>query len=829
MRTALHASAAAVVSALRERGVALLTAPPGAGKSTLLPLELLDEYHSIVLLEPRRLAARAVAERLAYNLGEDIGQTVGYTVRFERRCGPAMRLEVVTEGILTRRLQGDQLLEGVDLVLFDELHERSLECDVALALCRDLQRELRPELHLLCMSATLDTRALSQALGGAPVVDIPAQTHNLTVTHTSEDCQPETCAEMAARGVVEELRGTPSGDVLVFLPGQGEIHRCHELLRGAVGGHVDLVELYGSLSLSEQRRALTPSAPGRRKVVLATNIAETSLTVPGVRVVVDSGLCRVSRFDAGRQMDALTTERISLDMATQRSGRAAREGDGRCLRLYTLATELRMHPQREPQMLTSDLAPLALSLALWGTAAEQLPWLTPPPAGALARARELLQALGALDQRGVPTTLAHDLARLPCHPRIAKMLLGDRGEGTGERAQGTDLAALLEERDPLANDPEAGCDLEVRLQRLQQLRRGGHIEGPWRRIDLISRQLVVQGTRHRGEGTGHRGEGAGALSVGALLATAYPERIASLSANGVYTLSGGGTARLDKSDALSGAPWLCVADCTVYPDRPGRIFLAARLSPDELQPFCQRSERTAWDERSGRVVSREVVRLGLLTLGERAVPHPSPEAAVEALTQAVVDNGERLLNFDRDTEALQARLSTLNIWHPELVLPPGDARSLCQSAPEWLPALVGKQYTAEALRHLDMREVILGRLTWAQQEALRRLAPESVEVPSGSRIRLEWRGTAEPPLLRVRLQELFGLTDTPRVDGGLRQVLVELLSPGYKPVQRTTDLRSFWTGAYHQVRAELQRRYPRHAWPDDPLTALPIRGPKRRG
>lgn len=801
-----------VIEALSSCGVSLLTAPPGAGKSTVLPLRLLGRYGRIVMLEPRRLAARAVAERLAESLGEAVGATVGYTVRFERRVSSATRIEVVTEGVLTRRLLGDSLLEGVDLVVFDEFHERSLEADVALALCRQLREMLRPELHILIMSATIDTRSLSAALGGAPVVAVEGSRYPLEETFSSDDCEVETCSALAARAIREELPSA-AGDVLAFLPGQGEIHRCRGLL-GELPG-VEVCELYGAMGLGEQRRALRRSEGGRRKVVLATNLAETSLTVPGVRVVVDTGLCRVSLFDGASQMDRLRTVRVSADMATQRAGRASREGPGRCRRLYTLATAHRMAATRQPQIVTSDLTELALELSLWGSPAEALPWVTAPPSGALARGREVLVALGALDEAGRATDVGRRMARLPCHPRLARMLL------TGA-AEAADVAALVEEKDPIAGEPGVGCDIEERLERLRRQRQRGSVGGAWQRVERVAQSLRSSG---KPAGTGRHGDD---LSVGALLALAYPERIGSLAQNGTYELAGGGSARLERDDALNGSPWVVCASCGGVGERPGRVFLGARLRPEELQPFVRRREVTTFDVRAGRLVAQEEVRLGRLTLGRRPLPAPSRGRAVLAVVEAVRDYGERLLTFDEAYANTARRVSTLRAWRPELGLPAVDAAALLASCDEWLPGLLGRELTAQALAKIDLSGVALSRLTWAQREALDRLAPAALTAPTGSSIRLAYGGPGEPPVMSVRLQEMFGQTDTPLVDEGRHAVTVELLSPGYKPVQRTSDLRSFWRVAYRSVRAEMMRRYPRHSWPEEGAIAEPVRGPRRR-
>ena len=826
----------AVNRRLAEAPCLVVTAPPGAGKSTLLPLTILDGFVSegskILILEPRRIAARQIAERMAALLGEPVGKTVGYRIRFESRVSAATRIEVLTEGILTRMLVDDPGLEGVGVVIFDEFHERSLQSDVALALARETQQLLRPDLRILLMSATIDTDAICSALD-APLIESAGRMFPVDIRHAAEEATPENVAERVAHQVRLACRDH-DGDILAFLPGEAEIRRCAEMLTGSDrggeipgqagndgrgAGNVEVYPLYGMLPPEEQRAAIAPSPAGRRKVVLATPIAETSLTIEGVRVVVDGGFCRRLVFDPQNALSRLETVRISRDMADQRSGRAGRVAAGVCYRLWNLGTEARMAATRVPEILEADLANTVLDAAAWGEShPERIAWLTPPPAAHLAQAARLLELLGAVDESGRITPHGRRLAALPCHPRIAQMLL--RAAGADEIGLAADIAALLEERDPLAAS-ESDASLTTRLEALRRAGRNGR----WGRIRQMAdqyRQLVKGKTAPQGA--------ADPYAVGALIGAAYPERIAKARADGPgrFQLATGELAAVDPGDALAACDWLAVASLGVRPGGVGRIFLAAPVDPADLPELVRTRDRVVWDGKAGTATAQRERRIGSLLVDAR----PLSEGVRELLTQAICDaarkEGTAMLDFSDEVRNLQRRVAAVAAWHPELGLPDLSTEAVLAAAPQWLPPFVGRATTVAELKRIDLCAALWTLLDYDQQQAVERLAPAHITVPTGSRIRIEYRQGADAPVLRVRLQECFGMLDTPRVDDGRRPVLMELLSPGYKPVQLTADLRSFWSGTYFEVRKELRRRYPKHAWPDDPLEAEAVRGVKRK-
>ena len=803
---------------LPQNSCVVVTAPPGAGKSTLLPLTVLEDLPEgkVLMLEPRRVAARQIAERVAWMLGEPVGRTVGYRMRFERKVSSETRVEVLTEGVLVRRLVDDPGLEGVSVVIFDEFHERSLTTDVALALTREAQQVLRPDLKILLMSATIDTESLCRELD-APLVESKGRLFPVEVIRGREEARPENAAELVAQ-TVRLAHRDHEGDILAFLPGEADIRRCADLLGDSLFP-TRVFPLYGMLSGEEQRRAIAPSAVGDRKIVLATPIAETSLTIEGVRVVVDSGLCRKMVFDAQRGLSRLETVRISRDMADQRAGRAGRVAPGVCYRLWSAATEQRMASIRVPEILEADLAPTVLDIAAWGESRpERLPWLTPPPVLSLANAREILQELDAVDADGTITPHGRALAALPCHPRVAQMLL--KADTPQRKALAADLAALLEEKDPL-DTPEAG--VYIRLKALRDARQSRR-EGRWTRISRIAEQYrkLVRVPEENADPD--------PFEAGALLAAAYPGRIARAWKDGVgrFRLAGGDLAAVDPSDPLAAGEWLAIGSLHAAPGGVGRIFLAAPLGASDLKPYIRRRDVIAWDSREGRVVARRESRVGLLSVASQPLSDVPREKIVEVICEAARKEGLSMLDFSDEVQNLQRRIATVAAWHPELDLPDLSTETVLDRAPEWLPPFLGKAASVAELKRIDLGQALWALLDYARQQAVDRLAPTHITVPTGSRIRVEYRQGADAPVVRVRLQECFGLVDTPRVDDGRRPVLMELLSPGFKPVQLTADLRSFWEEAYYEVRKELRRRYPKHAWPDDPLAADPVRGVRKK-
>ncbi len=804
---------------LRRETAAIVTAAPGAGKSTVLPLTMLEGLREvagkIVVLEPRRVAARQIASRMAWLLGESVGETVGYRIRFESKVSPKTRIEVVTEGVLTRMLLDDPALEEVAVVVFDEFHERSLNTDEAFALVRQCQEVLREDLRLVVMSATIDTKALADALR-CTILTSEGRMFPVEVIHNEEDADVSNVSQMVAKTILQAHR-KHEGDILAFLPGEGEIRRVEELLSSGGLGETRIFTLYGMLSNDEQARAIAPTPAGERKVVLATPIAETSLTVEGVRVVVDSGLCRKMVFDARSGLNHLETVRISLDMATQRTGRAGRVAPGVCYRLWTTATESRMTAIRTPEILEADLSSLVLDAAIWGEHdVERLPWLTPPVKSAVAHARRLLTSLGATDEAGRVTEWGRRLSKLPCHPRIARMLLA---ADTKERqALAADIAALIEEKDPMAGEGDSAMDR--RLDALCRERRSGKA-GRWGRIAKIARQYA--------EMIHSKVDNAAVnpYEVGALLASAYPERIGKAwrEGVGVFQLPGGELVAVDASDAMAGAEWLAVASMHQKAGGVGKIFLASVVDPADLKGYALERDNIFWDSKAGAVVARRETRIGNILLSSKPLANSAREKTQQVICEAIAKDGPSMLDFSDEVRNLQRRIAFVASRHPELSLPPVDTEALCRSAVEWGPLFIGKATTTNELKKTDLCEVIWSRLSYEQQKMVEQLAPTHIVVPTGSRIRLDYRIGAEVPVLRVRLQECFGLLDTPLVDGS--PVLMELLSPGFKPVQLTTDLHSFWQSTYFEVRKELRRRYPKHSWPDHPMEAPPVRGVKR--
>lgn len=806
-----YAVAAQVTERLSREGSLVVCAPPGAGKSTVLPFAVLDavpQGEKVLMLEPRRIAARQVAERMAFLAGEKPGGTVGYRMRFESRVSSATRIEVLTEGVLGRMIVDDPTLDGVGAVIFDEFHERSLAADEALALVRETRSVLRPDLKLVIMSATIDAREICSGLG-AGLVESGGRMFPVEIVHTRTEADERNAAETVA-AVIREAHSAHEGDILAFLPGEAEIRRCVEILGGSLGA-TRVLPLYGMLTSDEQREAIAPSRAGERKVVLATPIAETSITIEGVRVVVDSGLCRKMVFDPQSGLSRLETVRISKDMAAQRAGRAGRVAPGVCYRLWSLATESLMAENRRPEILDADLAPVLLDILSWGgTGIGSLPWLTPPPPYGVSRAYALLEALGAADAEGRITTTGRKMAAYPCHPRIASMFL--RASSAEEKSLAADIAALLEERDPL---PDEGSDIGIRIAALHSAH-----GARWSRI----RRAAGQYRRIAGAALS-----CDPYSAGALIAAAYPERVGKSVPGelGSFSLAGGGRASVDRTDPLADCEYLAIASMNSSRDRSGRIFLASPVHPDDLLPLARQYDNLSWSSARKAVVASREMRLGSLVLGEKPLGDVPREKVISIVSEAARKEGLSMFDFSDDVADFQRRVAFVASRHPELELPELDTDSLLERAGEWLPSFIGRAASAAELKKIDMVQVLRSLLEYSQQEAVDRLAPSHLEVPTGSRIRLEYRQGSDVPVLRVRLQECFGLTDTPRVDGGRVPVLMELLSPGYKPVQLTSDLRSFWSGTYFDVRKELRRRYPKHSWPDNPLEAEAVRGARR--
>lgn len=805
---------------LSQNNTIIITAPPGSGKSTLLPLAWLDlpqfRGKKILMLEPRRLAARTIAMRMSDMLGEQVGHTVGYRIRFESRVSESTRIEILTEGILTRMLQSDNELNGIAAVIFDEFHERSLFADVALALCRECQQVLRPDLRIVIMSATLDMPQLSTLLS-APVIESKGRQFPVDIVYT-ETCDSLFIARQTAQTVLRAMR-EHDGDLLVFLPGEAEIRQCEEDLKNAVHG-VSIHPLYGMLPPQKQYAALMPDRQGRRKIVLATSIAETSLTIEGIRIVVDCGFCRTQRFDPNTGLSHLETLPISCDMADQRAGRAGRLSAGVCYRMWTSATHEHKIQHRTPEIEEADLAPLVLDLAQWGeTDAARLTWLTPPPSGHLAQAKNLLLQLEAIDDVGNITVHGKDLQRVPCHPRIAQMLTAAAGLSLLPLA--TDLAALLDERDPLPK--ETGIDINIRIDALRRNRAQNRGNRAFDRIERAASQYRAMFNSDVDNDTFDR------FDTGVLLVQAYPERIASARRgnNAQFQLSNGSLAMASHTDDLAHEPWLAIASLNAS-EGMGRIFLASPLNPRDLQPMVKLRENISWNTKKGGLIAQQELRIGNIILQSKPIQNVDKQLANEVICNAIKREGEVLLDFSDKVEQLQNRVMSLRCWHPEAGWPDMSTQNMIATCDDWLSPYLNGIKTVEALKRLDIYEPMLYHLDYQQQQQLNHLAPLFIEVPSGSHITLQYQANGTSPVLAVRLQEMFGLAETPTVDDGRQQVLMHLLSPGFKPVQITADLRSFWDNAYFDVKKELKARYPKHVWPDNPWAEPAIRGVKRK-
>jgi ATP-dependent helicase HrpB len=807
-------------AALANAGAAVLQAPPGAGKTTRVPLALLDEPwlrgRRMVMLEPRRLAARAAARHMARLLGQDVGGTVGYRVRMETRVGPTTRVEVVTEGVLTRMLQSDPALEGVGLVIFDEFHERSLHADLGLALTLQSRALIRDNLRLLVMSATLDGGPVAALLGDAPVVTSAGRGFPVDVRYLPN--RVEGRIEPAVARTVRQAVESSEGDVLVFLPGAGEIHRVEEMLRDAgLPPHLRVMPLYGNLPQPAQDEAIAPSPPGRRKVVLATSIAETSLTIEGVRVVVDSGLMRVPRFSPRTGMTRLETVTVSRASAEQRCGRAGRMAPGVCWRMWPEHAHAGLVPHGTPEILDADLAPLALELAAWGVAdPAELAWLDPPPPAAFAQARELLRELGALDAAGAATPHGREMAELPLHPRLAHLLLRGRALGAGGVA--CDLAALLSERDVFRRgDAPPDADLRLRLEALRDAAAGRRARGP---ADAGALHRVLAESREWRRRLRVRDEG-DASAAGVLLALAYPDRIGQRrpGKRGRYLLRSGRGAALAENDPLAASPYLVAAELDGQ-GRESRVYLAAPVEVDEIERHfaeqVEREELIEWDNDAEAVRARRRERLGAIVLREAAISNPDPDVVAAGLLKGLAEEGIGSLPWSKGAEQLRERIAFLHRHDPSW--PDVSDAALEAGLAEWLGPYVYGMARLDEVQRIDLHEVLLGMVGWERRNALDELAPSHLAVPSGSRIPIDY-SDPEAPVLAARLQELFGMTETPRIAGERVPLTIHLLSPAHRPVQVTRDLASFWRSGYFEVKKDLKGRYPKHYWPDDPLQA----------
>ena len=803
-----------LIAALKQGGRAVLQAPPGAGKTTKVPLAMLDAGLTkgrIVMLEPRRLAARAAAERMAETLGERAGETVGYRVRGDAKVSKSTRIEVVTEGILTRMLQSDPDLPGVDAVIFDEFHERSLNADLGLALCLEVADALRDDLILLAMSATLDAGPVGELMQ-APLITSEGRSFPVETRWLGKPLGPKARRLDALVDLVQRAEKETrdiGGGILVFLPGEGEIRRAAAALNGRLSGDCEIRPLFGALPFSEQRAAIQPAKSGR-KVVLATSIAETSLTIQDVRVVVDMGQARRARFDPGSGMSRLITEKVTRAEATQRQGRAGRVAEGICYRLWTKGEEGALAAFPPAEIEAADLTGLALELALWGAAPDDLSFLTPPPHGALSEAQALLQMLGALDQNMRITDHGRALARLPLHPRLGHMLT----------VAGTDaapLAALLAERDPMRGAP---TDLSLRIEALRDPK-GFMRRRPYQlnmsvveRIKAEIRRLKKQAPKTSTD-----------LSTAAMAALAYPDRVGQRRKGDKprYVLSGGKGAVLDDGDLLAGAPFIVALDTDGNP-REARVRLAAQISQSEIRElFADQiiwQDVCDWSKRERRVVSRQQERFGAMVLDDRIWKDVPADAVAKAMLDGIRDLGLRLSGA---AARLAARVELVRAEGHDL--PDFSAEGLTASVDDWLLPMLGGVKTADDWKRFDLLPALRAALNWDQTQLLDREAASHFTSPLGNRIPITYAD--EGPEIEVRIQELFGVTRHP-TSGGV-PLKVTLLSPARRPIQITRDLPGFWSGSYDDVRKDMRAQYPRHPWPEDPTQADPtLRAKKRR-
>lgn len=783
------------------------------------------------MLEPRRLAARSVAIRMANLLDEEIGQTVGYRVRFENVVSAKTRIEVVTEGILTRMIQSDNSLEGVGLVIFDEFHERSLQADLSLALCNQSQTILRDDLRILIMSATLDGEKISALLNQAPIITSLGRQFPNTIKYSAPD-KSDSLSVSTAR-IIKKALIEQRGDVLVFLPGAGEIQRVAGMLEE---DHVSalVVPLYGDLPFKKQQEAILPHPQGLRKIVLATSIAETSLTIEGITTVVDSGYARVPRFDPRSGLTRLETIRVTKDAADQRAGRAARLGPGVCYRLWSEATHHTLQPARQPEILEADLATFVLELANWGIQnLNDLTWITPPPEGAVKQARELLHNLEALDENRI-TARGKEMLKLPTHPRIAHMLLAsppsplprERGvpKGRGEVALSTDIAAVLEERDPLPK--ESGADLSLRIEVVRKWRSGERVSAERNVLERIER-LAASWRRIFKIEVDNRAPIDS--EVGRLVAEAYPERIAQQQDKHSvrYKLANGRIVKLPDHDPLTRESWLSVAHLDAGSGE-GKIFLAAALNEKDLLHRAREVEIIKWDAERGMIVAALEKRIGNTVLSSKPLTKIPDEQRIKILCDTLREEGLNLLGWGEAQQEWQARVQNVQRWRPDENWRDVSDTHLLQTAEEWLAPYLTHVSKRIDFQRLDLQNIVTGLLPWDLINKLDKFAPGRIQVPSGSQIKVHYFQDSRAPVIEVRLQEMFGLLETPTVNEGRTKILLHLLSPGYKPVQVTQDLKSFWQTTYHEVRKELRMRYPRHHWPEDPWTAEAVRGAKRK-
>jgi ATP-dependent helicase HrpB len=821
----IHAILPEVKAALQAGNKLIVQADPGAGKSTVLPLALLDlpglENKKIILVEPRRLAAVSVAERLAAALNEAVGQTIGYRIRFDAKVSAHTRIEVVTEGIFAQRLLDYEAMEATGAVILDEFHERSLSLDTAFVKCMEYQKWFFPEMRILLMSATLEAERIAPVMDHCPVIRSSGRQYPVDIQYHPPPPGDMPLPAVVSNAVKRAMRET-QGDMLVFLPGIADIRKAEDLLQPLPDTY-SLHTLFGDMPFADQQAALLPDAKGKRKIVLSTSIAETSLTLQGITLVIDSGMARVPVFDARSGLTRLQTVPISKDAADQRSGRAGRTQPGTAWRLWSQVSHAHLAPARKPEILDADLTALYLQIADFEVSPiESLSWIDKPPAAALHHARNLLTEMGALKDDTITETGKH-IVRMPAHPRIANMMRA--AQKANLSACAADIAALLEEKDPCQHLNHA--DILSRLDALHAFRNKEHLSADKRILDRIER---ISAQWRKSLKVSKPADTANSYEEGFLIACAYPERVAKRMDGQAdrYKLANGRFAKLQAHDPLSTQEWISIALMDAGTNE-GKIFLAAPLDIQQLQAQFNIQHSIHWDENSGQLQHTTDTVYGGLKVKRSRLPDIPPDVHQAAMLQILKSEGLSLFGKNEAAEQLICRVQSLRHWHPDEDWPDMDTPTLLQDAETWYLPFTRNIRNRQDFSKLSVFDMLMTRLSWAQQQELDARMPEKIEVPTGNHIRLQYFPDGSTPVLAVRLQEIFGMLDTPRIDHNRIPLMLHLLSPAYRPAQVTQDLKSFWSSTYFEVRKDLRGKYPKHAWPEDPLQAQPTAKRKPKG
>ena len=798
----------------------ILTAATGAGKSTILPLLLLDmpflKGKKIIMLEPRRIAAISIASRMSDLLGEKIGLTVGYRLRFDTCISKQTKIEIVTEAILQKMLVTDSLLEDVGLIIFDEFHERNLYSDIALAMCREVQQYLREDLRILIMSATLNIDNLVKELN-IPVVKSAGRSFPVDIRYI-EPNENDIISLQVAKAISKSLKND-NGDILAFLPGEYDIIKCLEILQNSIldNDQIVIYPLYGQLSADIQQKAILRDKLGRRKVVLATSVAETSLTIEGVQVVIDSGYTRKMKFNFSNGISRLETVKISLDMAEQRTGRAGRICNGICYRLWSQHYNNVMQQYRKPEIEEAELSSMILDLMEWGIKdIYSLKWISLPPKIAYYNAIKLLSNIGAINNDSI-TDYGKRLRKIPANPRLSNLLLKGIANNLGSLA--CDIVSIIESRDPMYGS--GNSDINIRIENLHKIRKGILSDNRYYSIEkTASSYRKILRLNENNDYFSHS-------NVGYLLANAFPERIGCHISDTTYKLANGSLMKFKEEQDLSSSQWI-VAATIIGDEKSGNILLASNIDKEFLSEFTSCNDVLKWDNSQRKIISRRDFCIGRIIVNSSIIHNPDKEKIKDIICELIEREGEHLLDFNEDVIQWQYRISSLSKWMPEIDFPDVSISNLILCCREWIYPYIENVSNADDLKKIDLYNILNQQLNWEQKQLLDKLAPEKIEVPSGSKIKLIYNAEGSSPILAVRLQECFGLESTPHICNGKIPILMHLLSPGFKPVQITGDLKSFWDNTYIEVKKELKRRYPKHAWPDNPREEKAIKGIKRR-